>query len=379
MTYELLVGTRKGLMIGRSGDRERWDFGPTQFAGSQIDYAVRDPRTGRLYVATSHMQWGPHLHVSDDDGATWRETAAPEFHGETYVSREWDDELNDFGPARDVPASLARVWTIEPGPASDPGLLYAGVDPAGLFISHDGGESWELCESLWNHETRPGWFPGAAGMTLHHITIDANDPSHLYVGISAAGVFESHDGGASWMPRNHGCVADHMPDPTPEVGQCVHSLYVHPKDSSRLFQQHHPGVYRTDDGGEEWVPIHEGLPGEFGFASTIDPADPDAFFVIPLEFDQARVPADGDLRVYRTRDAGASWQALGNGLPSEHVLQSVYRQGLCNDGTDDSSRLGLYFGTTGGEVYGSIDGGDHWSELIGHLGPVTAVRCSRVD
>ena len=379
MTYELLVSTRKGLVIGRSEDRQTWEFGDTHFTGWQIDYAVRDPRNGRLHVAASHMQWGPHLHRSDDGGESWEETPAPEFQGETYSYSDWDPATDTLLPPQAHEASLERVWTIEPGPASQPGLLYAGVDPAALFISTDAGDSWELCRSLWEHETRPMWVPGAAGMTLHHIAIAEDDPQHVYVGISSAGVFESLDGGASWSARNRGCTAEHLPNPDAEAGLCVHSLHVHPADSTRLFQQHHPGVYRSDDAGAHWTPIHEGLPGAFGFASTIDPLDRDAFFVIPLREDQARVPAGGSLEVYRTRDAGASWQPLGEGLPSGHVLQGVYRQALANDGAAEEGRLGLYLGTSGGHVYASNDGGDHWNELIDHLAPVTAVRCARID
>ena len=375
MTIELLISTRKGLVVGRSEDREQWTFDAPHFTGWQVDYAVRDPRNGTIWVAVSHEQWGPHLHRSTDGGQTWAEATAPEFDGETYP----DESGNS------VTASLERVWTIEPGGADQPGVLYAGVDPAGLFISRDGGQSWELCQSLWEHPTRGMWFPGAAGMTLHHIQIDAADSSHLYVGISAAGVFESRDGGASWAARNGGTTGEHLPNPMGEAGQCVHSLYLSPSQPSRLFQQHHPGVYRSDDGGGQWIPIDEGLPGKFGFASTIDPSDGDTFYVIPLEFDQARVPPGGDLLVHRTRDAGASWEALGEGLPSGHVLQGVYRQALTNDGVagalqhDDAPRaLGLYMGTSGGHVYASADGGDHWAQILDHLAPVTSVRCTEV-
>ena len=379
MTYELLVSTRKGLVIGRSDDRERWEFGDTHFTGWQIDYAVRDPRNGRIHVVASHQQWGPHLHRSDDDGGTWQEEAAPEFHDETYTYADWNFETDSWADAKTFPASLERVWTIEPGPASGPDLLFAGVDLAALFITRDGGDSLKLCDPLWNHETRSSWVPGAAGMTLHHVALAADDPQHIYVGISSAGVFESTDGGANWTAGNKGCIAEHLPNPEPEAGQCVHSLHLHPADSSRLFQQHHPGVYCSDDGGRQWTPIHKGLPGEFGFASTIDPTNPDAFYVIPLQFDQARVPADGDLRVYCTLDAGASWQPLGSGLPEGHVLQGVYRQAFCNDSVTEAGELGLYLGTSGGHVYASSNGGEHWSELIDHLAPITAVRCTATD
>lgn len=365
MAYELLISTRKGLVIGRSEDRAEWSFGAPQFTGWQVDYAVRDHRNGTIWAAVSHDQWGPHLHRSDD-GESWDEVTAPEFHGETYP-----DESGNT-----VTASLERIWTVQPGGDDEPEKIYAGVDPAGLFVSTDGGQSWDLNQPLWGHPTRGMWFPGAAGMTLHHIQIDQADSSHLYVGISAAGVFESLDGGESWAARNTGLVGEHLPNPTGEAGQCVHSLHLSPSKTGRLFQQHHPGVYRSDDGGEQWLAIDDGLPGKFGFASTIDPSDGDTFYVIPLQFDQARVPPGGDLRVHRTRDAGHSWESLGEGLPSGHVLQGVYRQALTNDGVGGA--LGLYMGTSGGHVYASRDGGDHWGQIIDLLAPVTAVRCAGV-
>lgn len=357
--FELLVGTRKGLVIGRSEDRRHWEFGDTLFPGWYVDYAVRDPRSGRLWAAVTHEQWGPHLHCSDDSGETWDEATAPSFEGTS------------------ADATLARIWTVQPGLETQPERLYAGVDPAALFISDDAGASWRLVEPLWNHETKDYWEEGAAGMTMHHIALDPGDPDHLYVAISAAGVFETTDGGETWAARNRGFVADHLPDGGAGMpaGFCVHSMFLHPLRPNRLFQQHHPGVYRSDDGAGNWINIEAGLPGRFGFASTIDPTDPDAFFVVPLAEDQTRFPIDGALRVFQTRDAGETWRALGEGLPADHVQQGVYRQALTSDGHDT---LGLYLGTSGGHVYGSADGGEHWTELLDHLAPVLVVRCSVV-
>jgi len=378
MSFELLISTRKGLVIGRSDDRASWSFGEPAFSGWQVDYAVRDPRSGRIWAAVSHMQWGPHLHFSDDAGASWTEAPAPEFQGESYSVSEYDVPNDEWLPAKNIEASLARIWTIEPGPADRPGLLYAGTDPAALFVSEDDSTSWSLNDALWEHPTRDSWVPGAAGLIIHHIQAVPGYSSHLYVGISSAGVFETRDAGATCQARNKGCVVDHLPDPEPEAGQCVHSLHLHPANPDRLFQQHHPGVYRSDDGGASWLDISAGLPGEFGFASAIDPNEADTFFVIPLQFDQARIPEGGHLRVYRTRDAGASWQALSAGLPQDHVLQGVYRQALCQDAATASVGLGVYLGTSGGHVYASTDGGDQWSQLLDHLAPVTAVRASIV-
>ncbi len=376
MHFELLISTRKGLVIGRSKDRDAWSFGEPMFSGWQVDYAVRDSRNNRIWAAVSHMQWGPHLHFSDDDGASWSEAPAPEFQGESYSVSEYDVANDEWLPAETVEGSLARIWTIEPGPVDRPEVLYAGIDPAALFVSEDNGLSWSLNRSLWEHRTRGAWVPGAAGLVMHHIQVDPRNSSHLYVEVSAAGVFKTTDGGSTWEARNAGCVAEHLPNPEPEAGQCVHSLHLHPADTSRLFQQHHPGVYRSDDGGAHWIDIAAGLPGEFGFASTIDPHDADTFFVIPLQFDQARIPEGGRLRVYRTRDAGASWEGLSAGLPQDHVLQGVYRQALCQDGAGEDVGLGVYLGTSGGHVYASRDGGDQWSQLLEHLAPVTALRAS---
>ena len=275
-------------------------------------------------------------------------------------------------------ATLARIWTVQPGLEDDPDRIYAGVDPAALFVSSDAGASWQLAESLWDHETKDYWEPGAAGLAIHHIALDPRDANHLYVAVSAAGVFETRDGGVSWTARNTGFTADHLPNGGVGLpaGFCVHSMFLHPLQPDRLFQQHHPGVYRSDDGAKHWVKIEAGLSGRFGFASAIDPSDVDTFFVVPLAEDQTRFPIDGALRVFRTTDAGEHWRALGEGLPSGgHVQQGVYRQALTNDGQDP---LGLYLGTSGGHVYGSADGGKQWAELLDHLAPVLTIRCSEI-
>jgi hypothetical protein len=359
--FQILVATKKGLLIGESdyAERGRWQFRDPAFLGWQVDFAMRDSRNGRVWAALSHMQWGPHLHYSDDGGDTWEESEAPSF---TSVA--------------DGDASLERIWTIEPGAASEPDRIYAGVDPAALFISDDGGKRWEICNALWNHESREQWSPGAAGLTLHHIQIDPRDPAHIYVAVSAAGTFETVDAGHHWAPRNRGVAADYLPRRgEEEVGQCVHNLALHPAQPDRLYQRSHDGVYRSDDGGGRWRDIGAGLPSAFGFAATIDPHDAETYFVIPLQFDQARVPVEGRLRVYRTSDGGATWLPLEDGLPQGNAFQGVYRQALT---TDTATPLGVYFGTSGGHVYASQDGGATWRELLDHLAPVTAVRVNEI-
>ncbi len=351
----LLVSTRKGLLIGTSSaGRTRWDWSGLHFEGWMVDYSVRDPRTGTIWCAANHFQWGARLHRSDDGGETWREAGTPEFtDGET---------------------SLEGIWTIQPGAVD--GVLYAGVMPGALFVSEDDGESWRLLESLSSHPYSEHWMPGAAGLMFHHVGIDPEDPSRIIVGGSATGVFASYDGGASWETRNAGIRSDHMPPEMQEFAPCVHSLFAHPKQRGRLWQQGHFGQYRSDDDGETWVEVGQDLPGEFGFASAIDPEKPDTCFFVPMNSDQARMPRGGALAVYRTQDAGASWTKLSSGLPQSGFHQVVYRQALAQDGADP---LGLYMGSSGGELYSSNDAGEQWDLILDHLAPITAVRAWRLD
>ena len=365
----LLASTRKGLLIGRSrSGRSEWEWRPLAMAGWQVDYAMRDPRTGTLWAAAAHEQWGPRLQRSDDMGETWRETGTPAFPEGVGVEAEGGGD------------SVKSIWTIAPGARE--GDLYAGTDPAALFISHDDGESWEVCESLLGHPTREVWGPGAAGLSLHHISVDPADPKHLTIAGSAMGCYVSRDGGDTWRPQNVGVKALHIPPEMFEyfseeaAGHCVHSMHVHPERPDRIWQQNHWGQYRSDDGGATWIDVGEGLPGEFGFASAIDPRDPDTAWFVPLDQDQARMPRGGELAVFRTRDAGATWEALREGLPQEDFHQTVYRQAL---GTDGGDPIGLYMGTSGGEVLASADGGETWRTLRTHLAAVLAVRAWVID
>lgn len=360
----LLVSTRKGLLVGRSsGGRAQWDWSPLAFAGWLCDYAAHDPRDGSLWASVSHEMWGPRIHRSTDCGETWREMATPAFaEGEKIEADGGGD-------------TVRTIWTIQPGARE--GELYAGVDPGALFISRDGGASWQLSESLAQHPTLGSWMAGAAGLSIHSISIDPRDPDRILLAGSATGCYLSRDGGETWTPRNLGLRALHLPPEMMDAfseeaaGHCIHSMHAHPLRPDRIWQQNHWGQYRSDDGGETWIDIGEGLPGEFGFATAIDPRDPDTAWYVPLDQDQARMPRGGQLTVFRTRDAGASWEPLREGLPTGPFHQTIYRQAL---GVDQGEPVGLYMGTSGGELLASADAGECWTTLRRHLAAITAVR-----
>lgn len=351
----LLVSTRKGLLIGRSSEaRSRWKWSGLHFSGWMVDYSIRDPRTGTIWCAANHFQWGARLHRSDDDGNTWQEAGTPAF--------------------ADGEQSVESIWTVEPG--AEDGVLYAGIMPAALFVSRDDGASWSQCESISQHPTSEYWVPGAAGLMFHHVNADPQDPDRIVVGGSATGILVSYDGGLTWDARNSGIRSDHIPPELAEMAPCVHSLHAHPLQRGRLWQQGHFGQYRSDDDGRTWINVGEDLPGIFGFATAIDPADPDVCYYIPLDTDQSRMPRDGALGVYRTRDAGETWDRLTAGLPQTDFHQGIFRQALGQDGGDP---LGLYMGSSGGELYASIDAGESWSQIRNHLAPITAVRAWQVE
>ncbi len=351
----LLVSTRKGLLIGRSArQRTEWEWSDLQWSGWIVDYSVFDARTEKVWCSANHWQWGPRLHYSEDWGQTWTEAATPTF----------DDGAR----------SVEAVWMIEPGVSS--GSIYAGSMPAALFHSADDGNTWREVTTLSRHPYSKYWVPGAAGLVLHHISVDPHDQNRLVVAGSATGVFASYDGGQSWEARNDGIRSDHMPPEMQEFAPCVHSLLAHPGQRGRLWQQTHFGQYRSDDDGQTWIAVGDGLPGEFGFPTAIDPRDPDACYFIPHDSDQSRMPYNASLAVFRTRDAGETWDRLSDGLPQSGFYQSVYRHALGQDACDP---LGLYFGSSGGELYGSIDSGDSWTLLREHLAPITAVRAFPVS
>lgn len=353
----VLIGTKKGLVIARSQEgRTVWDVSPLQFPMEAI-YAVGvDPRpaTPRVFASVSNEHWGPSLAYSDDLGATWREprrspVTFPEFTG----------------------ASLETVWQVQPGPACAPGVVYAGTQPSALFRSEDGGESFAIVRSLWDHPHREHWQAGFGGQAIHTVLPHPDAPERVMVAMSTGGVYRTWDGGGTWEPANRGIRVSFHPDEYPEYGQCVHKVAVHPARPEQMFLQNHGGVYRSDDWGDSWHSIAGGLPSDFGFPIVVNPRLPGSVCLFPLVADARRVPPDGACRVYRSDDAGETWQPLTKGLPERDFWVAVLRDAFCADGGDPA---GFYFGTRGGEVYASADEGQSWSQIAAHLPDVLSVR-----
>lgn len=353
----LTVGTRKGLFIGR-GSGGAWEFDGPHFNAQAVYSIGIDTRrtTPRLLVGGDSAHWGPSVFHSDDLGTTWIEPEKPAVRF-----------------PKDTGASLERVWQLHPASAAEPDVVYAGTEPAALFRSEDGGVSFELVRPLWEHPTRSQWVPGGGGEAVHTVVTDPRDPSAVTVAVSTAGVFRSHDGGASWAPSNQGVSAVFLPDPNPEFGQCVHKIAQDAADPDRLYLQNHWGVFRSDDAGAKWSDIGSGLPSDFGFAMAAHPHRANTAYVFPITADADRVPAGRRCRVYRTGDAGETWEALSAGLPDGEHFGTVLRDALC---TDDADPAGVYFGNRNGELYASADDGDSWRLLASHLPDVLCVRAA---
>lgn len=347
----LLVGTKRGLFIFESDvQRARWRARGPFLVGREIYHAVVDPRDGTLWAASDHSVWGAHLHYSSDNGENW-ETLAEAPH--------YPDERG-----------LKAIWFIAPGHAQTPDRFYAGIEPAGLFVSDDRGESWHSVSTLNDHPTNNTWQPAGGGLALGSIIVDPRDAQRIYCALSAGGVYRSDDGGRSWRPVNKGVRADFQPNRYPETGQCVHKLLLHPLEPDRLYQQNHCGVYRSDNRGDDWTEITAGLPSDFGYALAIDAHDADTLFVIPEESSHMRATVDGRCRVYRSRDAGNSWEALTNGLPQENAYVSILREGMTSDTLDP---CGVYFGTSSGHLFASNNAGDSWQLVAGYLPRILCV------
>ena len=346
---ELLVGTKKGLFVleGEPGTT----FEPTAraFAGEPVEYALRTS-SGRILASVTSPFYGPKIFFTDDPAGEWEQA-------EGVALPESGD------------AVLERIWVMVEGA----GTIYAGGDPGVLFESRDGGATFELNRGLWEEPSRRDWQPGAGGLCLHSISTWPGEPDRLAIAISAAGVWLTDDGGASWHRGNQGLVARYIPEDAPpdQIALCVHRIHRAVTRPERIFMQFHGGVYRSDDAGQTWNDIADGLPSDFGFALAVDPADADSAYVIPLNADIDRVTPEGKVRVYETRDAGASWTPRGDGLPSENAYLTVLREAM--DWTGEGPRLGVYFGATSGAVFGSGDAGATWFEVAANLPPVHSV------
>lgn len=355
----VLVGTRKGLWVGRSDERRRtWEWSEPQFLMDAI-YATGVDLRGepRLFVSGTSEHWGPGVYRSDDLGRTWTETlgAAVRF-------------------PEDIGASVERVWQIQPGPASDPGVVYAGTEPSALFRSADRGESFQLVRGLWDHPHRLEWGAGYGGQAIHTVLPHPQDAQRMTVAMSTGGVYRTLDGGTTWNPANKGIKAYFFPDPWPEFGQCVHKVAVHPDAPDRLYAQNHHGVYRSDNAGDSWESIAEGLPADFGFPIVVHPHDPQCVFVFPLSADSARVPPGGRARVWRSTDAGRTWSPSQSGLPDQ-FFTAVMRDAMTTDNGDEA---GLYLGARDGSVFASLDSGESWQQIAAHLPDVLSIRAAVV-
>lgn len=357
----VLVGTMKGAFIFSSdASRRRWSVSGPHFPGEAVYSIAFDQRGGRTrtLVGAQSNHWGSTIRLSDDFGATW---TGPERQAVRFPESSG--------------LSLAQVWQIAPGRVDEPDVVYCGVEPAALFRSDDAGESWAPVEGLLGHEHRPRWMPGGGGLCLHTIVLDPANRDRMGIAISTAGFYRTDDGGASWRARNHGVRAVFLPDQQPEFGQCVHKVTHHRSRPERLFLQNHWGLYRSDDWGDSWQDVANGVHSDFGFAIQSHPHEPDTVYIIPLQSDEFRVVPEAKLRVYRTRDAGASWQPLGNGLPQQHAFESVLRDGLA---TDSHEPAGVYFGTRSGKLYGSANEGDDWMAIAESLPSICCVKVAVV-
>jgi len=361
----VLVGTRKGAFIlTADGRRTEWTVEGPLFGGWELYHLKGSPADpDRIYASQSTSWFGQLIQRSDDGGRNW----APVGNRFAYATETGTHQWYDGTPH---PWEFARVWHLEPS-LTDPDTLYAGVEDAALFRSTDGGSEWQELPALRDHSTGPDWQPGAGGMCLHTIVLDPSDPNRMFVAISAAGAFRTDDAGATWKPINRGLRSEQIPDPEAEVGHCVHRITMHPTRPEVLFMQKHWDVMRSDDAGESWREISGNLPSDFGFPVSVHSHEPETVYVVPITSDSEHYPPDGRLRVYRSRVGGNDWEALTNGLPQEHCYVNVLRDAMAVDELDD---CGIYFGTTGGDVYVSPDGGDHWQAAVSNLPAVLSVE-----
>ena len=381
----VLVGTHKGAFVLTSdGKREKWDVSGPHFAGWEIYHMKGSPADpNRIYASQTSDWFGQIIQRSDDGGKTWHQpgtppgTPLPQFpakasnkfvydaseSGKPLTTHQWYDGTQH-------PWEFKRVWHLEPSLA-DPGTIYAGVEDAAIFRSIDGGESWKELSGLRGHGTGPKWQPGAGGLCLHTIILDPSNPQRMFIAISAAGAFRTDDGGNTWKPINQGLRSQYIPDPKAEIGHCVHHVAMNPKRPGVLFMQKHWDVMRSDNAGDSWQEISGNLPTDFGFVIDVHAHEPETIYVVPIKSDSEHYVHEGKLRVFRSRSGGNEWEALTKGLPQKDCYVNVLRDAMAVDSLD---KCGIYFGTTGGQVYASADGGDSWNPIVRDLPAVLSVE-----
>jgi len=385
----VLVGTKKGAFILTSDEmREQWEISQPHFAGWEMYHLKGSPADpNRIYASQSSGWFGQIIQRSDDGGKTWHQpglapgepTTTPEgfpmgesnkFSYDTSEETGRPMTTHQFYDGTQHPWEFKRVWHLEPS-LSDPDTVFAGVEDAAIFKSTDGGKNWKELSALRGHPSGPDWMPGAGGMCLHTILIDPTNEQRMFIAISAAGSFRTEDGGKSWTPINKGLHSQFMPDPEGEVGHCVHRLAMHPSRPDTLFMQKHWDVMRSDNAGGNWTEVSGNLPTDFGFPIDVHAHEPETIYVVPIKSDSEHFPLDGKLRVYRSRTGGNEWEELSNGLPESDCYVNVLRDAMAVDRLDS---CGMYFGTTGGQVYMSPDGGDNWKAIAEHLPAVLSVE-----
>jgi len=384
----VLVGTKKGAFIlTADGKRQNWDVSGPHFAGWEMYHLKGSPvNPDRIYASQTSGWFGQVIQRSDDGGKTWFQPGTPPGEekgpggmpkgesnkfvydtsaetGKPLTTHQWYDGTQH-------PWEFKRVWHLEPS-LTDPETVYAGVEDAALFISHDGGQNWKEIAGLRGHGSGPQWTPGAGGMGLHTILLDPKNHNRIYIAISAAGAFRTDDAGKTWKPINKGLHSNFMPDPDAEIGHCIHRIALHPSRPDVLFMQKHWDVMRTDNAGESWKEVSGNLPTDFGFVIDVHAHEPETIFVVPIKSDGEHYPPEGKLRVYRSRTGGNNWEALTKGLPQKDCYVDVYREAMSVDRLEP---CGIYFGTTGGQVYASADGGDSWNAIVRDLPAVYSVE-----
>jgi photosystem II stability/assembly factor-like uncharacterized protein len=361
----VLVGTRKGaFVLTADGTRKKWNVSGPHFAGWEIYHVKGSPvNPDRVYASQTSGWFGQLLQRSEDGGRTWEPVGNEFAYDGVPGTHQWYDGTPH-------PWEFKRVWHLEPS-LSEPDTVYAGIEDAALFKSKDGGKSWQELSGLRKHGSGPQWQPGAGGMCLHTIIQDPFNANRMYIAISAAGTFRTDDGGATWQPINRGLHSQFMPDPTAEVGHCVHRIALHPSRPNVLFMQKHWDVMRSDNAGDSWHEVSGNLPTDFGFPIDVHAHEPETIYVVPITSDSEHFPPEGKLRVYRSRSGGNEWEALTKGLPQRDCYVNVLRDAMAVDSLES---CGIYFGTTGGQVYASADGGDSWNAIVRDLPPVLSVE-----